>query len=217
MRLFFLFFLFPVCCLSQQTINAEQFFALGLSKYQEAEKPVVKKVNFPWIDRYEFRTETRDFDLDEQEYTFRVSPSTAKIRSAQKAYYEEMRNAPDFDGQEIYCDLILSLHMDWLSLFILNENKSVMDELLVILNDKHSIYEKMMGTYEFDLQKLLKLQTEKSDMEIAMNKIKLEHDYLLNKYNIQNQEIDFGDFISVEAISEYLVGEHPFSKQIRIS
>lgn len=204
MRLSIFFLLLPFVCLSQQTITAEQFFSLGLSNFEPIEKTAGERVNFPWIDRYELRTETSDFDFDKQEYTFRVSPSTAKIRSAQKAYYEAMRNAPDFEGQEIYCDLVLSLHIDWLSLFILQENQSILDDLAVILNDKQTIYERMAGTYEFDPEKLVKLQTEKSDIQISLNQLELERDYLLNHYDLQDQELDFGDFITVEAMSTWL-------------
>ena len=204
MRLLIFCLFLPSICLSQQSINAEQFFALGLSDYQETEKLAVEKVNFSWIDQYEFRMETRDFDLDQQEYTFRLSPSTAKIRNAQKAFYEEMVKTPDFDRQEIYCDLVLSLHLDWLSLFILNEHQGILDDLVVILTDKQSIYEKMAGTYEFDLEKLVKLQTERSDIDISINKLKLEQNYLLNKYNIHNLAIDFSEFTTVEAILKYL-------------
>lgn len=204
MRLFIFFLLLPSICLAQQTINAEQFFALGLSGLEQVAKPNGRKVRFPWIDQYEFRTETRDFDLDKQEYTFRVSPSTAKIRKAQKAFYEELKNAPALEEQEIYCDLLLSLHIDWLSLFMLNEHKSVWHERAVILQDKQTLYDKMGGTDDFDPEKLVKLQTEKSDIEIELNKIELEWDYLLNQYSMQDQEIDFGDFTTVEAISAYL-------------
>lgn len=204
MRLSIFFLLLPFVCLSQQTITAEQFFSLGLSNFESIENTAGKRVSFPWIDRYELRTETSDFDFDKQEYTFRVSPSTAKIRSAQKAYYEAMRNAPDFEGQEIYCDLVLSLHIDWLSLFILQENQSILDDLAVILNDKQTIYERMAGTYEFDPEKLVKLQTEKSDIQISLNQLELERDYLLNHYDLQDQELDFGDFITVEAMSTWL-------------
>lgn len=204
MRLSIFFLLLPFVCLSQQTITAEQFFFLGLSNFEPIEKTAGERVNFPWIDRYELRTETSDFDFDKQEYTFRVSPSTAKIRSAQKAYYEAMRNAPDFEGQEIYCDLVLSLHIDWLSVFILQENQSILDDLAVILNDKQTIYERMAGTYEFDPEKLVKLQTEKSDIQISLNQLELERDYLLNHYDLQDQELDFGDFITVEAMSTWL-------------
>ena len=150
MRLIIFCLFIPSICLSQQNINAEQFFKLGLSSLEQVEKPSGGKVNFPWIDQYEFRTETQDFDMNEQEYMIRVSPSTGKIRKAQKALYDELRNAPDVEGQEIYCDLVLSLHIDWLSLYILYEHKKIMDELVLILQDKQAIYEKMAGTYEFD-------------------------------------------------------------------
>lgn len=204
MRLIIFFLFFPSFCFPQQKINAERFFALGLSRFKQIKKPVGENLNFPWFDKYEFRTETSDFDLNKQEYTIRLSPSTAKIRKAQKAFYDELRNVPDFEGQEIYCDLILLLHIDWLSLFTLGENKRILDELALIIDDKQTLYERMADTYEFDPEKLLKLQMEKSDVEIKLNKIKLERDYLLDKYKLQNQTIDFGEFATVESISTYL-------------
>jgi len=205
MRLSIFFLLLPSICLSQQTINAEQFFILGLSNFKQIEQTTGSEVDFPWIEQYEFRTETHDFDLAQQEYTVRLSPSTAKIRNAQKAYSEIIRNTPDFEGQEIYCDYVSSLHSDWLSLFILQENRSILNELSILLNDKQSIYEKMLGSYEFDPEKLVSLQTEKSDLAISINKLQLEWNYLLTKYGIQDQEIDFNDFITVEAIYAYLL------------
>jgi len=204
MRLFIFFLVLPSICLSQQTINAEQFFALGLSNFEQIEQSTGESVNFSWINQYELRTETRDFDLAQQEYTIRVSPSTAKIRSAQKAFYEAMRNTPDFEGQKIYCDHLFSLHNAWLSLFILQENKNILNELAILLNDKQSIYRKMMRAYELDPEKLVKLQMEKSDLAVTINKLQLEWEYLLEKYSLQNQEIDFDDFITVEAVYAYL-------------
>ena len=53
-------------------------------------------------------------------------------------------------------------------------------------------------------EKLVNLQMERSDIEIELNKIKLEQDYLLDKYSIQDQEIEFGDFVTIETISAYL-------------
>ncbi len=205
--------LLPWVGLAQPTINADQFFALGLSNFKQIEKSTTEEVHFPWIDRYEFRTETRDFDFDEQEYTFRVTPSTAKIRNAQKNLFEEMRNKPDFEGQEIYCDYVFSLHNDWLSLLILSEHIDILHELEVLLQDKQSVYEKMLGTYEFAPERLVKLRTERSDLEISLNRCLLEKDFLLDKYNLQNQEIDFNNFITIEAISAYLTNDIPSLKK----
>jgi hypothetical protein len=214
MRLLIFFLLLPSICFLQETIDTELFFTLGLANFQKDEQPIREEINFPLIDEYEFRTETRDFNFNEQEYTVRLSPSSPKIRNAQKAYYEELKNAPDFDGQKMLCDLKLSLHIDWLSLFALNENQSILNELLIVLNDKQSIYEKMIGSYEFDPDRLVKLQTEKSDIEIALSKITLEQEYLLKKHKIENQKIDFSNFITVEVISEYLSNTRPNQSKI---
>lgn len=204
MRLFFLLMFFPAFCLSQEVMKAEQFFEQGLSTFEQAETPIRERVYFPWINEYEIRTETRDLDPNSQEYTLRVSPSTARIRNAQKAYYEELAHAPDFDGQEIYCDLVTALHQDWLSLFILNETQNIINDMLLVVQDKQTIYERMVGTYEFDMEKLVKLETQKSDLDIALKEVELQQKFLREKYNLQNQDLDFGRFTTAEGISEYL-------------
>ncbi len=204
MRLIFCCLFFPFFCLSQQTINADTFFSMGLSDLDSLEKTTQRNVNFPWIEEYQIRTETDEFDFDRQEYTVRVAPSTSKIRKAQKALYDEMRNAPDVDGQEIYCDKVLTLHLDWLKIFILNENKTVLDQLAVVLKDKQTVYERMVGSLDFNPERLLKLQIEKSDLELDLNEIITERNYFLNKYNIQDKKLDFSNFTNIETISKYL-------------
>lgn len=204
MRLLAIFLLLPFISFGQERITSDQFFEMGLSTFKQAERPPMEKIHFPLIDKYEVRTETRDFNLEKQEYTFRVSPSTPKIRKAQKSMYTQLYNAPDFDEQEYYCKLKMSLHLDWLSLYILHKNKSILNELNVVLNDKQSVYEKMAGTYDFDPEKLFKLQTDKSDIEMELHEIQLKEKVLLNKYNIQDKSIDFGEFITIEAIAQYL-------------
>ena len=204
MRLSIFFLLLPSICFAQQTIDAEQFFAAGLSDFEQVETPAGEKVHFPWIEKYDVRTETRDFDAGKQEYTFRLSPATPGIRKAQKSLYEEMRNAPDVDGLEIRCDRALTLHEDWLTLFMLRENERAMSERAVVLKDKQTIFEKMAGTLEFDPEKVVKLQTERSDLSIALDRLRLEREYLLDKYGLRDGEIDFGDFATVETVFEYL-------------
>ncbi len=204
MRLFIAFLFFPFVSSSQSTINAEQFFRLGLSDFEQTERSVGDAINFPWIERYEFRTETRDFDPARQEYTVRLSPSSIKIRNAQKSYYATMSSAPDLEGQEMYYDDVASLHQDWLSLFILDEQRNLLDTLVLLLQDKQQVYSKMLGTYEFDPEKLVKLQIEKSELAITRHELDLEWNDLLDKYSLQNQTIDFANFISVEALSNAL-------------
>lgn len=213
MRLLFFLLFCSTFCQAQQILTADEFITNGLSNYEELKSTAGENLRFPWIENYEFRTETRDFDFEQQQYTLRVSPSTSKIRKAQKAYADELRNAPDVDGQEIYCDLKLQLHLDWLNLYILNEQKSYISDLLIILNDKKTIYERIIGTYDFDPSKVMKLQTDRSDMEATLNKIQLEEEYLLGIYNIQDRELDFSDFISPESILDFLNNDSNLSTE----
>jgi hypothetical protein len=70
----------------------------------------------------------------------------------------------------------------------------------------------MAGTLDFDPEKLVKLQTERSDLNIALDKLMLEREYLLAKYGLRNGEIDFGNFSTVETVFEYLENNtNPFS------
>jgi hypothetical protein len=201
LRIVLILILFPFLVISQQTIDADQFFAMGMSTFQQGEKISRADIKFPWIEQYEFRTETRDFDFDQQEYTFRISPSTSKIRKAQKALYQQMNEAPDFESEAVFCDFLLSLQYDWLSLFILNEHKIVLEQLAIVLDDKRTIYERMAGTFDFDVEKLVKLETAKSDLAIALNEIDLENNFILGKYNIVNQTLDFNNFATIETIT----------------
>lgn len=204
MRLFIVFLFLPVLCHSQQTIDTEQFLMQRGATTVSQDAPTRDKVYFPWINEFEIRTETRDFDVNSQEYTLRLSPSTRRIRNAQKAFYEELSYAPDFDGQERYCELMTTLHQDWLSLYILTENLQVMEGMMAVLDDKQTIYERMVGTYQVELEKLISLQTQQSDVEISFHKLKMERDYLVNKYQLQGVELDFSNFVGVEEVSQFL-------------
>lgn len=204
MRFFIVILFLPVFCHSQQTIDTEQFLMQRGAATVSPDAPIRDKVYFPWINEFEIRTETRDFDVNSQEYTLRLSPSTRRVRNAQKAFYEELAYAPDFDGQERYCELMTILHQDWLSLYILTENLQVMEDMMAVLADKQIIYERMAGTYQVELEKLMRLQTQHSDFEISFNKLKLERDYLLNKYDLQGVELDFSNFVGVEEVSQFL-------------
>lgn len=87
---------------------------------------------------------------------------------------------------------------------VVPENLQVMEDMMAVLADKQTIYERMLGTYQVELEKLMSLQTQQSDFEISFNKLKLERDYLLNKYQLQGVELDFSNFVGVEEVSQFL-------------
>lgn len=210
-RILVLLLVFPYLSVAQTTINAEQFFDRGFSLLGTATKLESKNVRFPWIEEYELRSETRDFDFDQQEYTFRISPSTVKKRQAQKALAEHFDNVPDFEYQEMLCKHTLSLHLDWLSLYLITENNRILTALSQVLTDKQVVYEKMAGAYDFDFQELVKLQIAKSDLAIAMHELQLDQNYIENKYGLINPQFEFQDFVTMDQIYQVLTEETTLS------
>lgn len=64
-----------------QPLSSDAFFREALQGLSAAEIIQVNPVDFPWLEGLDLRTETRDFDLDQQEITLRISPSTPQEAS----------------------------------------------------------------------------------------------------------------------------------------
>jgi len=204
MRFIFFYLLVPFCVWSQQVINSEEFFKSGMRNFIEPEETTRKNTNFPWVEKYEFRTSTRDSDFSRQAYTVRLSTSSSRIRNAQKAIYDEISNTPNFEWQDTYCNQLMIINNDWLSLYIINENKNLLEQLLGIMNDKKAIYEKMFGTLDIDPAKLLKLKSDRTDIKISLHDLRIQQEYLIKLYGFSTIQIDFSDFITTENITEDL-------------
>ena len=197
---------------AQQNINTQTFFNKGLEelKDQTSTSPhssIKSPLKFPWIEEYQLRTESRDFKLREQEYTFRISPSNFKKRKALKDLSKHLYQKPDFERQEIYCDGIADLYADWLGLYLIQENLQILANLNQILEDEQKVYEKMLGALEVDLNKLVKLQTDKSDIAIAVNELQLEEALIRKKYGLEEAQLNFADFVGIADIERRLQGD----------
>ncbi len=189
---------------AQSAIDAAQFFARALAGSDTVTEISGKRIHFPWIEEYEIRTQTQDFETDKQQYTLRVSPSTLQKRKAQKALSEHLRLAPDFQQQEAYCELIYDVHRDWLALYLIHEEQKLLRRLDTVLQDRQRIFEKMAGSYDFDFQKLIRLQTDQNDLQVALHELSLQADQLRAAYGLSSTTFDFRDFITVEAIQQLL-------------
>lgn len=206
------FTLLITCFLSvfaQQSINTQAFFEMGLSKLEQAENLVnasPKNLQFPWIEDVQFRTESRDFEWRQQEYTLRVSPSSFKKRKALKNFSNYLHQKPDFEGQEIYCNALSDLYADWLALYLIQDNLLILNNLGGVLEDEQKVYQKMLGALEVDLEKMVRLQTDKSDLSIAAHELQLEQQFLFKKYGLENVALDFADLVTVEGIAATLRG-----------
>lgn len=181
---FSLFFFTTIDIWSQHQIDAIEFFNIGMSSNPNEVKKLSKEVDFPWIERYEIRTETRDFDLERQEYTFRITPNTPKKRKAQKAIYEHLRDTPDFNQLDSYCDMSALIHADWIMLMSTLKYIELYEKMNVVIQDKELVFNKMLNALELDLEELVKLETQKTEINITLDILQRRKKTLFNKYQL---------------------------------
>lgn len=209
------FILLLGCSLStyaQSTINTKAFLEIGVAKWEtnskKSDSPPMTNPDFQFslLENLEFRTETRDFQPDQQEYTLRLSPSGSKKRKALKGLSEYLHQKPDFEREDMYCDAVADLQSDWLALYLIENHLELFTEMQQVLEDKNQVYSKMLGALEVDLQDLIRLQTDKSDFAIAVHDLQLEQQILMEKHGLEGVVLDFSDLVTVNEIADVLEG-----------
>jgi len=159
-----------------------------------------ESVGFPLIEEYDIRTETQRFDLERQEYTLRIKPSTPKIRKAQLALYEQMGNAPDIKSWEDRCERSYDAHRDWLKLYSIRAQISHVSALSSILDDRETVYERLAQANDLNHDRLIKLEIRKGDLRFRLQELELEREYILKKHGLVEVNMDFEGLMTVDEI-----------------
>ena len=159
----------------------------------------------PWIENYELRTETRDFDLDKQEYTFRFSPSTRRKYKAQTALYRHQELAPDFDGQETICDALAQRYDDWLELYLIDRETDLLARLELVLNDRATVLSRLAGSLDFEWSELIALREDQTDLKLRRVGLERLKSRLTEVYGI-SASLRFDDMADLASLGRRLQG-----------
>lgn len=189
---------------AQNSIDSEAFFrnaASQLDKWQVETSTTNQQVSFPWIEQYEFRTETRDFNIEEQEYTLRVSPNTPNKRKAQQVLYDHYARMPQFEVQQLRCDAYLDFHVDWTSLYLIEENIKLLQQLTSIYEDKDLVFQKMISAADLPIDKIINHEADKTKLQYSLSELQLQRNQLLARYGYDDVALDFSDFIHANDIA----------------
>ncbi len=189
---------------SQQKVDSDVFLESNLNALQQESETLGSDLNFPWINEIELRTETRDFDLDKQEYTLRVRPSTPMIRKAQKALNLHYRSDPNENALEFYDDFVLDLYLDWISIFLISEEHKLLSELELVLKDKKLILERQMGIYNIDVKDLVDLELDRNTLIQTIFELNIEQEDLFEKYGLNEEQIDFTGIAPISKIESQI-------------
>lgn len=203
MRIVILIILFPIFVAAQTTSDGTRFITHALVLADTSlEVKSTESAYFPWIEEYEFRTETRDLDFEKQEYVMRLSPSTSEKRKAQARLYSLLQSSPNFDLRKSFCDRSIEVHAHWISLYIIDNQLEQLSALEKNLDDKSRVYEKYIGIYEFDFQKLVSIEQIRTDLNLKKYSLENERKFILSKYNLDPQIFDYSQFIGTQEITE---------------
>ncbi len=187
---------------TQARIDGHTFIQRGLGEFANETDSDPEDISMPRIEEYEFRTESQDFDLDRQEYTFRVSPSTPQKRKAQQAKYNHIAGRPDFVSDEYRCRQLADLHADWLSMYIIHRRLNLLARIGEVLADRQKILRKQVEIFKMDAREFVKLATNLTDAALAQKEMDLEWEALREKYAYTSEVLDFEDMIDAEKIVE---------------
>lgn len=164
-----------------------------------------------YIKEAEFRTETKDFDLGDQSYRIRISPSTKAIRSAEENLYEAYTQEPRDEGESIFYSRIESAYEFWIDQFVSNQQSSLYEDWKAVLEDKKKVTEKLLLVDNFDLSDYFEVDNELKELRIKMMSASQQAELYQNPFTASQVTYEFDDIISVKDIKSFVTSFNPAS------
>ena len=199
-----LFITFPRTCVrAQQTVDVRTFFSRAGST--PVTEPLTRQTyRAPWIENSKLRTETRDFDLNAQRYTLRLNPSSPGKVRAQTALANLREDRPDFTAAEARCDDLRQRYEDWLDLYVITREASLLTRLDTILTDRRTVLERMSATLDFDWSELIALIRQRTDYQLRRTRLDNKKEAILTAYGLAGARLDFTTFLRPEDLAARL-------------
>ena len=143
----------------------------------------------PWIDRMEFRTETRDWELVQQEYQFRLRPNTPKVRKYQKQVYQDLLTELEATKAAVKTYGLKKVYENWLEKIfedrradLLVNSRSYYDDLVKVLSSTNQ-------KGEIDALEIIEVKIEREELELKIKNLQKD----LANPDIQNSLLSIED------------------------
>jgi|GEM_PF-2978155 len=164
------------CLSAQNTISLSEFLGASSSRAQQAiaaeQNALANQDNeLPFIEDWEFRTETNDFKLDKQEYALRLKPNLPKHRKANNQYYNLLYNLYDAKSKIAQKESLVERYELAISLAQAQLRMQQLEELSPILQDQLTVAKKLMASDKSDIKALISVENDLDDL--SFDKIKV--------------------------------------------
>jgi hypothetical protein len=163
----------------------------------------------PIIEEYEFRTETNDFDLDNQDYLIRVSPTTKAIREAQERIFEGYLAQPKDNPYSLELDFIEDAYNYWIDEYFSAELHDLLEQQKLILEDKMTVIKKQLIIQEADFSDFVKAQNDLKELNLNQLQNLQENKMYAFPISLNSAEYTFEDLISIEEIKSFVTSFDP--------
>jgi len=174
MRLIFSF-IFIISFFAQNNAQVQKTGTdfLATAKESQATVSADEKINFlqntdhslPFVQQLEFRTETHDFQLEEQGYSLRFTPNSPKQRRAQDSYHQAFIRNVEADKREFLLDELEKKYhtlVDYKFIPGLIKNKEALKKLYL---QKQKVLRALVASPDFDITNFVDTEADIFELE----------------------------------------------------
>lgn len=182
---------------SQPTISVEE--VLEKTDLYISEKWVKEGIRFldeepqdlPYLEKLEFRSETDEFNLGRQEYLFRSSFNSSKMRKLHEQEVAISRQELLIKQDNYTASIISAYHFQIAKWYYLEIEKQHLLEEKNILEDKKIILQRLMNnSLDFDLEEFLKLENDLQEIMSVLVRVDHQKASLVSQLLGEDDDID---------------------------
>ena len=159
-----------------------------------------RRVRLPWIEAYEYRTETNEFDPKRQEHALRLSPSSPGLQKARSRLAEHYQNKRSMVEAFYRNDRIESAYQAWKDLYVREEKLRIYTQLQAILTDRLTIRQKQLQSLDSDVKEVLDMRERLNDARVRRYELELSTQRLREQLALEGTEVAFGDMATADQI-----------------
>ncbi|MEM9884485.1 MAG: hypothetical protein AAF849_01230 [Bacteroidota bacterium] len=184
---------------AQDSLSALAFLEEKLTQIDQKFNSFLPDNDFQpaWIQKTEIRTETDNFQLQEQQYQVRLSPSTPKIRKAEKRLQQLYREEALEDVLERKERFVLGAYENVLRAYALAQLLALEEKLLNISKKEVQISEQLILVNQLQAEDWLQVQTQLLEVEQRVAAYKIEYNLIT-----ENKALLWDNFMTIEQIVE---------------
>ena len=206
-----LLFCFPLDASAQINITTSDFLKKAttdpsLSQHQiQMDFLNSSNADLPVIDKLEFRTQSNENDLKQQEYRIRLSPSGRKERRENRRFQEAIVAQKQTESRKILHDVLLDHYYLLVRWRNLRHSRPLLQQQQLILQDRIEVLKKQAETIGIEVQQLISAEDSYHQLErtLLTQEIELTHLNQLLEKKWQTEEslqLDTSQWINLSQI-----------------